>query len=184
MDAALLAYGTHHIAPRDRSNAVAEAVRVVRPGGRVVLHDFDPTSPIANFFTEVVHPHSAVGHDYRHFTRAELTDHFTGLPVSVQVMDVYDPLIVRGATAMEARGLMCDYVADTYGLRGYFSAQRDCAAVWRLLEEYFDHSVYLESFSSPPACPARPVIRKVGQGFTAEVPRLAIVAVAEKVVWA
>ncbi|ATZ22053.1 class I SAM-dependent methyltransferase [Streptomyces lavendulae] len=182
VDAALLAYGTHHIAPADRGRAAAEAVRVVRPGGRVVLHDFDETSPMARFFTEAVHTHSPTGHDYRHFSREELTDIFAGLPVSVRVVDVYDPLIVRGATAEDARDRMCDYVADMYGIRTYFSGQRTPAQAWDLLSDFFDHSAYLERLSSPPECPVRPVVREVDGGFAAEVPRVAIVALARKAV--
>ncbi|MBT2393895.1 class I SAM-dependent methyltransferase [Streptomyces sp. ISL-1] len=182
VDAALLAYGTHHIAPADRPRAAAEAVRVVRPGGRVVLHDFDESSPMARFFTDVVHPNSSAGHDYPHFTRAEMADHFDGLPVSVQVLDVYDPLVIRGSTAEEVRDRMCDYIADMYGIRSYLSAQRNNSAAWDLLTEFFDHSEYLSGLSSPPTGPVRPVIREHDGEFAAEVPRVAIVAVAEKAV--
>ncbi|MGW7435563.1 class I SAM-dependent methyltransferase [Streptomyces sp. NPDC054849] len=182
VDAALLAYGTHHIAPADRPRAAAEAVRVVRPGGRVVVHDFDESSPMARFFTDAVHEYSATGHAYAHFTRSEFEDHFSGLPVSLEVLDIYDPLIVCGTTAEEARDRMCDYVADMYGIRSYFSAQRNNAVVWDLLTEFFDHSAYLEGLADAPECPTRPVIREVEGGFAAEVPRLAIAAVAEKAV--
>ncbi|MFD6939097.1 class I SAM-dependent methyltransferase [Streptomyces goshikiensis] len=182
VDAALLAYGTHHIGPADRPRAAAEAIRVVRPGGRVVVHDFDESSPMARFFTDVVHTHSATGHDYAHFTRSEFESHFRGLPVSLEVLDVYDPLIVFGATAEEARDRMCEYIADMYGIRSYFSAQRNSAAVWDLLTEFFDHSAYLAGLAVAPECRTRPVVSEVDGGFAAEVPRLAIAAVAEKAV--
>jgi ubiquinone/menaquinone biosynthesis C-methylase UbiE len=87
VDAALLAYGTHHIAPADLPAAVAEAVRVVRPGGRVVVHDFDRSSPMAGFFARLVHPHSAAGHDYPHPTREQLAALFRPLGVPVRVLE-------------------------------------------------------------------------------------------------
>ncbi|MFJ9566964.1 class I SAM-dependent methyltransferase [Streptomyces fuscichromogenes] len=181
VDATLLAYGTHHIAPADRPQAVSEAVRVVRPGGRVVLHDFDTASPMARFFTEVVHPYSAAGHDYTHFSRAELTTLFAGLPVSTTVLDVYDPLIVEADDRRTARARMCRYIADMYGVREVFAAHRDAAASWAFIEEIFDHSRYAAGPADvPPAVPLRPVLRESGSRWFAEVPRMAIVAVAEK----
>ncbi|HEX6872673.1 MAG TPA: methyltransferase domain-containing protein, partial [Micromonosporaceae bacterium] len=95
VDAALLAYGTHHIDPERRPQAVAEAVRVVRPGGRIVLHDFDVSSPMAGFFADVVHSYAPGGHEYEHFSRPELDRLFQDASTPAQLVDLYDPLIVR-----------------------------------------------------------------------------------------
>jgi ubiquinone/menaquinone biosynthesis C-methylase UbiE len=181
IDATLLAYGTHHITPADRPQAASEAVRVVRPGGRVVLHDFDTASPMARFFAEVVHPYSAAGHDYAHFSRAELTALFAGLPVTARVLDVYDPLIVEADDYQSARARMCQYIADMYGVQEVFSAHRDPATSWTFIEEIFDHSCYAAALrDAPSGIPLRPVLRESGGRWFAEVPRMAIVAVAEK----
>ncbi|MFE3166658.1 class I SAM-dependent methyltransferase [Streptomyces sp. NPDC059224] len=181
IDATLLAYGTHHIAPADRPQAVREAVRVVKPGGKVVLHDFDTASPMARFFTEVVHPHSAAGHGYAHFSRAELSALFAELPVSASVLDVYDPLIVEADDRETACARMCRYIADMYGVQEVFAAHRDTAASWAFLEEIFDHSRYAaELVDAPPGVPHRPFLYESGGRWFAEVPRMAIVAVAEK----
>src|SRR5205807_3017185 len=72
MDAVLFAYGTHHVPPSERLTACREAHRVLKPGGRVVLHDFEEGSPMADWFNIVVHGHSANGHRYQHFTAAEM----------------------------------------------------------------------------------------------------------------
>ncbi|MFE9826725.1 class I SAM-dependent methyltransferase [Streptomyces sp. NPDC005791] len=182
MDAALLAYGTHHIAPQDRLGAVAEALRVVRPGGRVVLHDFDTTSPMAGFFTDVVHPHTEAGHDYPHFTRSLIAELFAEAGTSARVIDLYDPLIVQASTQEDARRRMCDYVADMYGVRAYFDKLGDTDACWRLLEQRFAHEDYFASLPESVDYNPRPVVYPVGGGYAAEIPRSAIVAFAQKAV--
>ncbi|MFF1779377.1 class I SAM-dependent methyltransferase [Streptomyces virginiae] len=180
VDAVLLAYGTHHIAPQDRPAAVREALRAVRPGGRVVLHDFDATSPMARFFTDVVHSHAPGGHDYPHFSRAELTELFAAAGAPARIHSVYDPLVVRGATAQEARRAMCAYVGHMYGVSALFSRLGE-AASWKLLENCFDHTDYLSGLEEASGFPVAPRIRAAGDGcFLAEVPRVSLVAVARK----
>ena len=178
VDAVLLAYGTHHIPSARRPQAVAEAARVVRPGGRIVLHDFDESSPMAGFFGEVVHPHAAGGHDYRHFSRAELTGLFTAAGLPVRVVDLYDPLIVRADSAESASAGMRDYVGDMYGVRDYFATLTD-DEVWGLLTRHFDHTGYLAGIGRDDV-PARPLVYRADGQFVAEVPRMAIVAVATR----
>ncbi|MFF5506153.1 class I SAM-dependent methyltransferase [Streptomyces roseolus] len=180
MDAALLAYGTHHIAPHERLDAVTEALRVVRDGGHVVLHDFDDTSPMARFFTDIVHPHTTAGHDYRHFSRDLLTELFAEAGTPARVVDLYDPLVVRGDTPEEARRRMCAYVADMYGVGAFFATLGGTDARWRLLEEYFQHETYLATLSGTTDFTPAPTVHRSGDAFIAEVPRAAIVAVAHK----
>jgi ubiquinone/menaquinone biosynthesis C-methylase UbiE len=180
MDAVLLAYGTHHIPPSRRPEAVAEAVRVVRPGGRIVLHDFDESSPMAGFFTGVVHPNAPGGHRYDHFTRDELDGLFRSAGVPARIVDLYDPLIVRAGTEDAARARMCDYVGDMYGLGELFAGLGGVDAVWRLLEYQFDHTAYRRRLSGPVDGPRRPVVYPVDGQSVAEVPRIAIVATASK----
>lgn len=182
VDATLLAYGTHHIAPQDRLNAVTEALRVVRPGGRVVLHDFDTTSPMAEFFADVVHPHTAAGHDYPHFSRESLAGLFEEAGAPACVVDMYDPLVVRGGTEEEARRRMCAYVADMYGVGEYFGTLGGTDACWRVLERYFGHEEYLAGLPAETGFPPAPVVHRSRGVYVAEVPRAAIVAVARKAV--
>ncbi|MFJ6623015.1 methyltransferase domain-containing protein [Kitasatospora sp. NPDC091335] len=179
VSAVLLAYGTHHIAPERRPLAIAEAVRVARPGGRVVVHDFDDSSPMAGFFGEVVHSYSAVGHPYEHFSRARMVALFDGLDVPVSVSDVYDPLIVRAETEDEARRRMCDYLADMYGIHAFF-AQLDRNEAWHRVRQHFDHTAYLAGTDAPPGTRVRPTTYRVDGGYAAEVPRMALAAVATK----
>ncbi|KPI00294.1 Methyltransferase type 11 [Actinobacteria bacterium OK074] len=180
VDAALLAYGTHHIAPQDRPAAVTEAVRVVRGGGRVLVHDFDGTSPMARFFTEVVHPFSTTGHDYQHFSRELLTDLFDDTGTPVRIVDLYDPLTVVADSEEQARQGMCDYIREMYGIHKFFGAHENTADAWNSLEKYFDHSDYLESVNHRGTFPSAPMIRRTGNGFVAEVPRVALLAVGSR----
>ncbi|MEV4392679.1 class I SAM-dependent methyltransferase [Nonomuraea sp. NPDC049607] len=169
----LLAYGTHHIDPADRPDAVAEAARVTRPGGRIVLHDFDDSGPMAGFFARVVHPHAAGGHAYRHFTRTGLAALFADADLPVRVLDLYDPLIVRAGSEAAAKERMCRYVADMYGLGAYFAALGDVEAAWRVLERHFDHGTHRHT-------PPRPVVYRRDGHYVAELPRTALVALATK----
>jgi len=182
VDAVMLAYGTHHIASRERAAAVAEAFRVVRPGGQVVLHDFAEDNPMARFFAQVVHPNSAAGHDYPHFSREYLDELFRQAGASARVIDMYDPFMVRADTPERAREMMCDYVGNMYGIRSLFDEQDDPDAAWSILERYFDHSGHPVRILKEVGAAVRPRVYQAGAQFVAEVPRVAIVAVARKAV--
>lgn len=179
VDAVLLAYGTHHIPPAARPGAVAEAVRVLRPGGRVVLHDFEPHSPMADFFRTVVDPCAAIRHDYRHFTRIDLLDLFAPHPVAVRLVDVYDPITVRAATPDGAKAAVVAHFAAAFGPADHLD-DLGTDAGWDLLADAFDHTAHLAQLCGPLAAPARPFVRPAAGGWIAEVPRVALVAVAER----
>jgi ubiquinone/menaquinone biosynthesis C-methylase UbiE len=180
VDAVLLAYGTHHIAPKHRPLAIAEALRVVRPGGRVVLHDFAETSPMTRFFSDVVHQYSKAGHDYEHFSRAGLTALFRDAGLEISIMDMYDPLIVRAENRNEARRRMCRYIANMYGVGVWLSAHHGLEDSWQQLIRYFDHSDQLVPRPDGSEVPVIPSTRQTESGFVAVVPRVALVAVAQK----
>lgn len=178
VDGVLIAYGTHHIDPAARPWAADEAVRVVRQGGNVVIHDFDPASPMARFFAEFVHPGTAAGHDYVHVSREEMRDLFDQQPVRSTVHDLYDPLIVDGSTAEEARRAMCAYIGDMYGVTAMLDALP--YGGWEAIEDVFDHTSYLAALDDPPHVRPRPSVRAEGGRFIAEVPRMALAIHARK----
>ncbi len=184
VDAVLLTYGTHHIPRHDRALVCREAARVLRPGGRLVLHDFEEGSPVALWFSEVVNRYSRAGHQYDHFSTAELKRYcaLAGLR-SVTLHRIYDPLVMLGDSPAEARSRLADYLLNMYGLDYLASPQlnrqgvRD--TVWELAEKYFvfDDDEYRVPGSR---WKSKPSVYQQDAAWVAEVPRVALVAVGQK----
>jgi SAM-dependent methyltransferase len=185
IDAVLLAYGTHHITPGDRPLACQEAARVLRPGGKLVLHDFEQGSPVALWFSEVVHRYSRAGHQYDHFSIAEMERYFefAGLR-SVTLRRIYDPLVISGGSPAEARSLIADYLLAMYGLDYLITPLMSRAdihqAVWELAQTYFVYADHELPDDSRARRVRKPTIYRHNSQWTAEVPRVALVAVGEK----
>jgi len=182
VDAVIIAYGSHHIPPADRAAACAEAARVLRPGGRLVLHDFEEGSPAAAWFSDVVHRHSRAGHPYRHFTVPEMERHLgtSGLR-NIRVHRVYDPFVIRGDDPDQVRDLLADYLVDMYGLVDLADSLVTVRqAAWKLAGNCFrypDIAVDIDGNGRPRD---EPVVYETDSAWVAEVPRVALVAVGEK----
>ncbi|MFL6123177.1 methyltransferase domain-containing protein [Actinophytocola sp.] len=169
-DGVLIAYGTHHVA--DRVAMCAEAFRVLRPGGRILVHDFEEGSPVARWFAEVVHHRTAAGHDYRHVTRAELHGLLRGTGFSdVSVTEVYDPIRLWGATETGAVDSLLRYLTAMYGLR----MGRTDLLDWLTRNVRYD---YGDVPSRTGGWCRELTVRRTGTGAVAELPRLALVATA------
>ena len=144
------------------------------------MHDFDKASPMAHFFAGVVHTNSKVGHDYVHFSKESLQEIFREASVTANVIDLYDPYLTRGVTEKDAQKRMCRYIADMYGLTDVLDSQDDISCFWQTLVKGFDHSGYRARLYGDIDYPRRPVVYRKAGNFVAEVPRVAIVATAEK----
>jgi len=185
VDAVLVGYGSHHIPRRDRPQVAREAARVLLPGGRFVLHDFEEGSPVSLWFSEVVDNYSPTGHQYDHFTVPEMRSLLEGGGLrGISVRRMYDPLVTTGETAAEARGRMADYLMDMYGLTGLadplLSPTDVQDLVWKLAANYM---VYTEQDGPEDAGDGwmrEPTVYRDGSVWTAEVPRVALVAVGRK----
>lgn len=117
LDGVLIAYGSHHLDAAARRAAAAEAMRTLKPGGRLVLHDFEVGGPVDAFFREVVHPYTATGHPHPHFTRGEMRDLLEGAGFrDIRVIEMDDPFLIPGLTAEGARAGMLAHLWHMYGL--------------------------------------------------------------------
>jgi len=134
LDGVLFAYGTHHVLGFE--SAVREAATILRPGGRLVVHDFLGEGKVGRWFRQVVHPESRTGHDFAHPSPIQMAVYLllAGLR-DVQIFEMDDPFVFAAAPDgdEDARRLACTYLAGMYGLTESFQGQHD--RLQRLAEE-------------------------------------------------
>lgn len=117
LDGVLIAYGTHHLSLPTLIRACSEARRVLKSGGKLVLHDFEPTSGAAQWFTRVVHPYSRQGHDYPHYGVEILSQALahSGFE-TIDAKEIADPIVAWGDTPAQAKAALSLYLYQMYGL--------------------------------------------------------------------
>ncbi|MER9420729.1 class I SAM-dependent methyltransferase [Mesorhizobium sp. M0306] len=135
VDGVLMAYGTHHIPRAQRPTAIRAAARILRPGGILVLHDFEEGSPTARWFADVVSLFSVTPHDYPHFTAGEVLDLFAAAQFDeVAVQRITDPFVFHGGDEESVLQMLAEYVVKMYGLE---KLRTQTQRVLALLDEYF-----------------------------------------------
>jgi SAM-dependent methyltransferase len=166
LDGVLIAYGSHHLSLHDRQIAANEAHRTLKPGGRLVLHDFETGEETAKWFEEVVHPYSRTGHPHPHFSRQEMWQIFGEAGFrDVRILDLNDPFTLPGATADEAKNNALMHMYHMYDLVKIANVETDIAS--RVETCVRDTLGHIE-------------VHNNGQGFIATIPRRALIAVGTK----
>jgi SAM-dependent methyltransferase len=168
LDGVLIAYGSHHLNKASRQAAAAEAFRTVKGGGRFVLHDFEIGTPAADWFDRVVHPFSRTGHPHPHFSRSEMQSLLEGSGFKdVRVFSIDDPFVLKGDSAEEARTNALIHLYRMYDLVRIADNQAD---MLRQLEAC-TKTIFGEM-----------QVDRTPSGYTATIPRQAVVAVGTKMV--
>jgi SAM-dependent methyltransferase len=117
LDAVIYAYGTHHIPKDQRSQAVKEGARVLKRGGRFVLHDFEEEGSMSTWFQAVVNTYGKTRHDYPHFTEKEMLELAQMAELrDVKVESIPDPFVTQASTEIGALSLLAEYAIRMYGL--------------------------------------------------------------------
>jgi len=191
VEGVIIAYGTHHIPIDQRLDACKEAFRVLKPGGRIVFHDFEKGSPISYWFREVVDPYSLTGHSFPHFTTEEMHDLlFCAGFTDIQVEHMYDPFIISGESERGVKQELAEYLLNMYGLvklvdeHGYEKALEITYALSHkhFKYDYSGNGIKYRFAVSDKQTPRRSEIQtgEDGQGWHIEAPRVALVGSATK----
>lgn len=184
IEAILLAYGTHHIPVNQREDTICESKRVLVKGGKLIVHDFEVNSPVAKWFTDIVHVYSETGHDFAHFSKEELINYFKNNNFSKFNVDyIYDPFIFKGLSINEVESKLVSYLYNMYGLIKlddvFESSQERDEFIYRKAQEIFKYD--FNELNLPENFGVNKLTITESNGkWALEMPRIALVGIAEK----
>lgn len=139
LDAVVMAYGTHHLPPKKRLSAIQEAYRVLKKGGKFILHDFEDNSKMARFFRDVADKYSLTGHYHQHFNRKETEALFrkSGF-VGVRSFSLVDDFVFQNLTKKGSLENCLEYFYLLYGLEklGRIEAEETKNKLYTLIKKY------------------------------------------------
>lgn len=185
IDHAILAYGTHHIPRPDRPSAVAEVFRYLKPGGQIILQDFEEESPTARWYSEAIDQFSITGHKCDHFSTSEMREllddaGFTDVKVVLQ----YDAFIFEGSNPLIVRGQLLEHLMHMFGLVKLARRVDESEADYhdRLDETLSPFATFSSSeVDFEPTAVPKFTLSQVKPGlWRAEFPRVALVAIGTK----
>jgi len=175
MDAVIFAYGTHHIPVFQRELAMVAARHALKPGGRIVVQDFEIGTPTASWYHEVLDSYTETTHPYIHFTRDGMVNLLDRAGfVDIELHDVYDPCIARADSPGAAKIRVLSYLVDLFALKLPRGNDLDLAS-WADAEEVV--APYARFVDGPACLEAEEFgVGPVEGGYQAEYPRVALVA--------
>lgn len=117
LDAALIAYGFHHIPPEQRGRAVACGLERLSPTGVLLLYEGLHGSVMERISTELVDEMSSTPHRYPHPDEGELEGlEQLGEPQPGPTF-VFDPQVFLAGSRDEAEALAASYYRNHYTLK-------------------------------------------------------------------
>lgn len=126
LDGVLFAYGTHHVTSLDE--AIRASLDVLRPNGRIVLHDFLDEGQVGRWFHDIVDRNSRTGHDFPHLGPVQLAVslYLAGFR-DVELYEMEDPFVfsVPEGNPFSARHVACTYLLGMYGMTESFGDRLD-----------------------------------------------------------
>ncbi len=182
-DAVIMGYGTHHVPVDQRARAVAEAYRVLRPGGRLILQDFEIGCPTTAWYDDVLDKYTTTGHKFTYFTRADFTGLLDGAGFTdANVFADYDPFMLWADSAAQARREILEYVFTLFALEKLPGAAGPLdEAFWLRVEGIVRETATFHRSQLPAGRGVTEfTVRPDGTKYLAEIPRLCLVGTARR----
>jgi SAM-dependent methyltransferase len=177
--------GFHHVTLSARTAAFAEAWRILKPGGVVLVVDFEEESPTARWYSEGLDTYTNTGHRYPHFRREDFMRLLTDAGFDdASVFEIYDPFRFWADTAEGARNTLLEHVVGMFGMvklrRGTDETERDYwARIDRTVAPWCTFTAGETAFDAE-ALPRLSVFQEPDGRWRAEFPRIALCAIGTK----